>query len=541
MSEQKKTVAEQVAEAEAKQAAAEAAAALDKPRKPVRLPNVFEALLPILVLLGLMICNFIFDWGLDAHMPCGIALVVAGIVGVVCGHSYKEVLAGIISAVSRTMEAILILMCVGIMVAAFTASGVIPSLIYYGLMILSPKVFLPIGMILCAIVGMSCGSSWTTTATMGIAFLGIGAGLGINPALTAGMCISGAYVGDKFSPLSDTTNLAAATGETGLFDHVGAMVSTTGPCFVIALIIYTIIGISASGAYDATVATEFQNTLAQAFNLSPLLLLPIVLIVVVCVMKMPAIPALLLSILVAVIFGALFQHIYSIGSWLDMMHYGYSLPEEYCEMNDLAAELLGSRGGMDGQMWTINLVILAVAFGGTLEKIGCVETLFGGLMRKVKKAWQMVGLTLLTSLFCDFTMCDQYLAIIVPGAMYRDKFDEMGLARNMLSRTLEDCGTLWSPMCPWNSCGVYQTSILGMGPLKYGPYAFLNIINPIYAFITALLGRNIFWGDGAYTNLLGKTHMMAKPAAAPDDAKAVATAAAEALRAEGKIPAISEK
>ena len=538
MSEKKKSVAEQVAEAEAKQAAAEAA--LEKPGKPVRLPNVIEALLPILVLLILMVCGFIFDWGIDAHIPCGIALVVAGIIGVMCGHSYKSVLAGIISAVSRTMEAILILMCVGIMVAAFTASGVIPSLIYYGLMILSPKVFLPVGMILCAVVGMSCGSSWTTTATMGIAFLGIGAGLGINPALTAGMCISGAYVGDKFSPLSDTTNLAAATGETGLFDHVGAMVSTTGPCFVIALIIYTIVGLSASGAYDPTVATEFQDTLAQAFNLNPLLLIPIVLIVVVCVMKMPAIPALLLSIACALVFGVIFQKLGSVGDIINVLHYGYELPEEYCEMNDLAAELLGSRGGMDGQMWTINLVILAVAFGGTLEKIGCVETLFGGLLRKVRKAWQMVGLTLLTSLFCDFTMCDQYLAIIVPGAMYKDKFDEMGLARNMLSRTLEDCGTLWSPMCPWNSCGVYQTSILGMGPAKYGPYAFLNIINPIYAFITALLGRNIFWGDGSYTNLLGKTHMQAKPGAAPDDAKAAATAAVEKLRAEGRIPQLSK-
>ena len=536
--EQKKSVAEQVAEAEAKQAAAEAA--LDKPRKPVRLPNVFEALLPILVLLVLMVCGFIFDWGIDAHIPCGVALIVAGIVGVICGHSYKAILAGIISAVSRTMEAILILMCVGIMVAAFTVSGVIPSLIYYGLMILSPKVFLPVGMILCAVVGMSCGSSWTTTATMGIAFLGIGAGLGINPALTAGMCISGAYVGDKFSPLSDTTNLAAATGETGLFDHVGAMVSTTGPCFLIALIIYTIVGISASGSYDPTVATDFQNTLAQAFNLNPLLLLPIVLIVVVCVLKMPAIPALLLSILVAVLFGAIFQQLGSLGDIINTLHYGYELPEEYCEMNDLAAELLGSRGGMDGQMWTINLVILAVAFGGTLEKIGCVETLFGGLLRKVKKAWQMVGLTLLTSLFCDFTMCDQYLAIIVPGAMYKEKYDEVGLARNMLSRTLEDCGTLWSPMCPWNSCGVYQTSILGMGPMKYGPYAFLNIINPIYAFITALLGRNIFWGDGSYTNLMGKTHMLSKPASAPDDAKAVASEAVARMRAEGQIPNISK-
>lgn len=536
MSEQKKSVADQVAEMEARQAAAEAAALTSS--RPRRLPNVFEALLPILVLLGLMVCSFIFGWGIDAHMPVVIALVIAGIIGTMCGLSYKAILASIASSISRTMEAILILFCVGIMVAAFTMSGVIPALIYYGLMILSPKVFLPVGMCLCAIVGLSCGSSWTTTATMGIAFLGIGAGLGINPALTAGMCISGAYVGDKFSPLSDTTNLAAASSETGLFDHVTAMVSTTGPCFLISLVIYTIIGLNASGTYDPHVATDFQAVLAQAFNLSPLLLVPIVLIVVVCVLKMPAIPALAMATVVALIFGVFYQDLGSLGDILGGLHYGYELPAEYCEMNDLAAELLGSRGGMDGQMWTINLVILAVAFGGLLEKIGCVETLFGGLLRKVTKVWQMTGLTLLTSLFCDFTMCDQYLAIIVPGAMYKDKFDEMGLARNMLSRTLEDCGTLWSPLCPWNSCGVYQTSILGMGPLQYGPYAFLNLMSPFYAFFTALAGRNIFWADGAYTNLLGRTKMLKKPASAPDDSVAIAKAALEKHRAEGRAPIV---
>ena len=204
----------------------------------VRLPNVVEALLPIVVMMGLMIYGLNFSGGtyVDAHMPLAVSIVVACAVGCFCGHSFSDMLAGMIDRLNATMEAILILCTVGLLVASFLMSGTIPALIYYGLNLLTPQLFLPVGCFLCAIVGLACGSSWTATATMGIAMLGIGAGLGIPAPITAGMAISGAYVGDKFSPLSDTTNLAAAVSGTGLFDHVTAMVSTTAPTFVIALI-----------------------------------------------------------------------------------------------------------------------------------------------------------------------------------------------------------------------------------------------------------------------------------------------------------------
>ena len=257
----------------------------EKKERQVRLPNVFEALIPIVVMMGLMLYGFIGDGAyVDAHMPLLISIVVACIIGCLCGHSFSDMLAGMLDRLNATMEAILILCTVGILVASFIMSGTIPALIYYGLDLLTPKLFLPIGCIMVALVGLACGSSWTATATIGIAFLGIGAGLGINPAITAGMIISGAYVGDKFSPLSDTTNLAAAVSETGLFDHVTAMVSTTGPTFIIALILYTILGINIdTSKFDASVATDLQAALADGFNLSPLLLLPIVVIIIVCI------------------------------------------------------------------------------------------------------------------------------------------------------------------------------------------------------------------------------------------------------------------
>lgn len=504
----------------------------DKKVKSIRKPNVIEALLPIACMMGLMLYGFVGGSGYtDAHMPLIMSIIVACIVGRLCGHDFSDMLAGMLERLNATMEAILILCTVGLLVASFIMSGTIPALIYYGLDLLTPKLFLPIGCLLCAIVGLACGSSWTATATIGIAFLGIGAGLGVNPAITAGMIISGAYVGDKFSPLSDTTNLAAAVSETGLFDHVTAMVSTTGPVFVIALIMYTILGLNLdTSAYDPQVAKDMQTALAGAFNLNLALLIPIIVVIAACVLRMPGLSGIALSVFTGVIFAVIFQHPGSLGDIFNTLHYGFEVETG----NELADKLL-NRGGMDHQMWTINLILLAVAYGGTLERCGCVDTLFGGLKHRLHSVGSLVLATLVTSIFCDATMCDQFLGIGVPAPLYMEKYDEMGLARNMLSRTLEDAGTLWAVMFPWTGCGAYQMGVLGVHPFVYFPYAFLNLLNPIYAAITAYLGRNIFWADGAYTSVFGKTTMR-KAAAAPEAAKEIACKNLEELRKAGKAP-----
>lgn len=521
--------------------------------RSVRLPNVVEALLPIVVMMGLMIygLNFSGETYVDAHMPLVVSIVVACAIGCLCGHSFSDMLAGMIDRLNATMEAILILCTVGLLVASFLMSGTIPALIYYGLNLLTPKLFLPVGCILCAVVGLACGSSWTATATVGIAFLGIGAGLGINPAITCGMIISGAYVGDKFSPLSDTTNLAAAVSETGLFDHVTAMVSTTAPTMVIALILYTILGIvTGNGSYDPTVAKDIQTVIASGFNINPLVLVPIVVVIGACVLKLPGLIGIAISVGTGVLFAIIFQGVGSLADVFDMLHYGYGFGVEEDMIEAAAAALsvspdayttvcdLLNRGGMDHTMWTINLVILAVACGGALERCGCTETLFGKLKERLNSVGSLVLATMATSLFCDATMCDQFLGIGVPAPLYVEKYDELGLSRNMMSRTLEDCGTLWAVMFPWTGCGAYQMGVLGYSPFVYFPYAFVNLLNPIYAAITAFLGRNIFWADGSYTNLLGKTKA-GKPAAAPAEAHEKAVKALEARRAAGKAPKIS--
>lgn len=505
----------------------------EKKQRTVRLPNFIEALIPIVVMMGLMIygLNFSNEVYKDAHMPLICAIIVACLVGFACGHSFSDMLAGMLERLNASMEAILILCTVGILVASFIMSGTIPALIYYGLNLLTPKLFLPVGCLMCAIVGLACGSSWTTTATVGIAFLGIGAGLGINPAITAGMIISGAYVGDKFSPLSDTTNLAAAVSGTGLFDHVTAMISSTAPTFVIALILYTILGFTFdTSGYDATVATDLQAALAANFNLNPLVLLPIIVVIAACILKLPGLVGIAISVFCGVLCAAIFQGIGNLADLFNILHYG----TVYETGNAFADELL-SRGGMDHQMWTINLILLAVAYGGALERCGCIEALFGKLKHRLHSVGSLIVATLLTSVFCDATMCDQFLGIGVPAPLYADKYDEMGLSRNMLSRTLEDAGTLWAVMFPWTGCGAYQQGVLGMSPFVYFPFAFVNLLNPIVAGVTAMLGRNIFWADGAYTNLLGKTTMH-KPAGAPEEAHQIALKNLEARRAAGKAP-----
>ena len=335
--------------------------------------------------------------------------------------------------------------------------------------------------------------------------------------------------------MSDATNLAAAVSGTGLFDHVRAMLSTTIPVFLIALVLYTFLGVNASSTgYDPSVAQGIRDAIAGSFNVDPLVLLPILVIIAVCVLHVPGLVGVAISIAVGVIFALIFQAPYSMADLFSILHYGPSIVTG----NEFVDTAL-AKGGMENQLWTISLVILAVSFGGALERCGSVERLFAGLKGMLHKVGTLTGCTLLTSVFCDAVMCDQYLGIGIPAPLYADKYDEMGLARNMLSRTLEDAGTMWSPLLPWTSCGAYQMGVLGLSPFAYFPFAFVNLLSPIYAFVTAMTGRNIFWADGSYTNLLGKTKP-GTPADCPEEIRDIALANLEAARVAGKAPQPSE-
>lgn len=496
-------------------------------KKP-RLPNKFEACIPIIVLLGLMISNYLLEWGQDPHIPVLLAACSACAVGAFCGRKIKDMIAAAVDAISQSMEAFFILMFVGCLVGSFEWAGTIPALVFYGLKLFTPAIFLPAVVTLCAIVGLSLGSSYTVTATLGIAFMTIGQTMGINPALIAGAVLSGACTGDKFSPLSDSTNLAAASAQTGLFDHIRAMVMTTFPAFLLALVGFSAVSFfGKTGEYDPALVNGLSDAIENHYAyMSPILLLPILVIIIVAVVKMPAVPGVLLVSAVGCVFAVIFQGA-SFSDCITMVHYGYS-----AETGDVLADTLLNRGGMDGMMWTINVALIAIGFGGIYSYIGAVESLLGRLMRSVRTPFQMVAVTILTAMFCIASMCDQYLGLIVPAAMYKDKYDELGLSRNLLSRSMEDGGTLWSPMVPWSSCGAYHSSMLGVSTLSYIPFCFTNILNPIISLATAAWGGNLVYADGSYTTFFGKLKK-GSVAEAPEEAHEKALKALEELRENG--------
>ncbi|MBF8984006.1 Na+/H+ antiporter NhaC [Lutibacter sp. B2] len=456
-----------------------------KERTP-RKPYLWEALVPIIGMM-LIIIFAILKLGLEPHIPIVIATTLAAFMAAKVGYAWTDIRDGILESIFRALEALIIVMIVGMLIGTWVLSGSVPAMIYYGLSLISPKLFLVTGAILCAIVSVATGSSWTSSGTVGIALMGIAAGLGVNPALAAGMVISGAYFGDKLSPLSDSTNIAAATAETSLYDHVGSMVYTTLPSFLIALIIYGVIGFRFGGGnFDVSRVTLIQDTITQNFSITPWLLIPPIFVIFVAVKKIPAIPSLLAAATLGGIWAMIFQGS-SLGEVLNAFHYGYS-----SETGVAVVDKLLSRGGVDSMMWTISLIIFALAFGGILEKAKFTEVILSKIVKRVKTVGGLVATTIITGIICDFILTDQYLAILVPGRMYAQAFDDMGLERRYLSRTLEDGATLWSPLCPWNGCGAYQSATLGVNSFAFLPYAFMNLVNPILAITMAYLGIAVF-------------------------------------------------
>ena len=504
-------------------------------KKAERLPNKFEACLPPLVLLGLMVANSVLKWGNDPHLYVLMAVITVVLVAKRCGICYKDMLAAGFDSLFQSLEAMFILLFVGCLFGTFEYAGTIPALVYYGLKLFTPAIFLPAVCLLCAIVAMALGSSYTVSATLGIAFLTIGATMGVNPALICGAVLSGACTGDKFSPLSDTTNLASASAQTGLFDHVKAMIGTTFPTFLIGFLIFCGIAVvGETGAYDPELVDGLSNAIKDHFQyMSPVLLIPVLVILAVSVLQVSAIPGILLVVLTAGIFMVIFQGA-GFPEFISAAHYGYSAETG----NELADQLL-NRGGMDSMLWTINMALIAIGFGGMYARAGCVESLLGNLIKDIKTPFQMAVAVICTAMFTILTMCDQYLSLIIPATMYKEKFDELGLSRNMLSRCMEDGGTLFSPLVPWSTCGVYHSGMLGVPTLSYLPYCFVNILNPLISMGTAAIGGNILYADGSKTGFFGgkvkKGHFVA---AAPEEAHEIAMKALEAKRASGEYKQI---
>lgn len=444
------------------------------------------ALIPVIFLIG-SLYYAIQVVEASPHIPLFTSAIVAALVGMfVLKVKWAEIEEGIVDTIKMSMGAIIILMIIGMVIGTWIISGVVPTMIFYGLKILSPKIFLLATLLMCSIVSLATGSSWTTAGTVGIALMGIGMSLNIPAPVIGGAIISGAYFGDKMSPLSDTTNLAPAMAGAKLFDHIRHMIYTTGPSYVLAAILFIVVGMGySSDALDLTLIDQINEGLSMDFNLSIWLLLVPVITIGIVVMKVPAIPGLFGGAIIGGIAAMMFQGS-SLGDVVNAMHYGY----ESATGIEFVDTLL-TRGGLDSMMWTVSLILCAMTFGGVMEKTGMLESLAGVILGFAKTTGTLVLSTIITALGMNVLAGDQYLSIVIPGRMFKKAFDDRGLAPRNLSRVLEDSGTLTSPLIPWNTCGAFMMATLGLAPWTYVPYCFLNLINPLVSIFYGFTGITI--------------------------------------------------
>lgn len=435
---------------------------------------------------------------IPVQIPLLAATVVAAIMARRLGLRWPAIHQSFLQGIMLSLGAVLILLVVGVLIGVWIASGVVPLLIVSGLKLLTPGAFLFATCLICGIVSLVTGSSWTTAGTVGVALIGVGQGLGIPLPMVAGAIISGAYFGDKMSPLSDTTNLAPGVAGAELFEHVRHMAYTTGPSFVIALILYWLLGLRyGDGTVDAGSITEITNGVTGAFDLSRWLLVPPLLVLGLVIARVPALPALVLGAVVAGIGATLFQGA-TLAEVLTISYDGYASETGIAAVDDLL-----TRGGMSSMYGTIGIILCAMCFGGVMERSGMLGRLAGAILSLAKTRGGLVGATLSTSFGINVLAADQYLAIVVPGRMYREAYDKMGLHPKNLSRCLEDGGTITSPLIPWNSCGAYMFATLGVFPLAYLPFAFLNLINPCISLLYGITGWTMTPADKALSDAEG--------------------------------------
>lgn len=440
------------------------------------------ALIPVIFLI-IALFFAIVKFKQPPHIPLICAAAVAASVAAIRKHPWKEIQEGMVHGITLAMGAILILMVVGTMIGTWISGGVVPSMIYYGLKVLSPGIFLVATLFICSIVSLGTGSSWSTAGTVGVALIGVGQGLGIPVSMVAGAIISGAYFGDKMSPLSDTTNLAPAVAGTDLFSHIRHMVYTTTPGYILSIILFGLLGIKFSGGILRVQNIETTlSTIKSNFFIHPILLLPPCLVIVMVVKKIPPLPALLGGTALGGIFAMATQS-NSLAEVIQAAHSGFVSQTGV----DMVDGLL-TRGGLLSMMETVALIISALSFGGIMERTGMLEVLAKSLLKRVRKTGSLVATTIFSCIGMNALAADQYIAIVIPGRMYKNAFDARGLHPKNLSRCLEDSGTLTSPLIPWNSCGAFMHATLGVNPLLYIPYAFLNLSNPVVSIFYGYTG-----------------------------------------------------
>jgi NhaC family Na+:H+ antiporter len=456
-------------------------------RNSRRAPTLTLALVPVILLI-LMLGYCLFFLGLDmetggSHIPLILGTAIAAGVASYLGYGWKEIQEGLVRGITLGLGACMILLIIGALIGTWILSGIVPAMIYYGLQLIAPSIFLVTTCVICAVVSISTGSSWSTAGTVGVALIGIGSTMGIPAPMVAGAIISGAYFGDKMSPLSDTTNLAPATAGTDLFTHVRHMMYTGIPSLLISLLIFAALGFRyRSGSIESADVSLMLETISGSFNISAWLLAAPLLVIFMVIFKIPALPALLGGTMMGGIVAALTQG----SSSLEIIRVSFEGFQAATGVESVDSLL--SRGGLMSMMSTISLIFCALAFGGVMEMSGMLEKLAASILKLAHSVGSLVTATVLTCIGMNIIAPDQYLSIVVPGRMYRNAFTRMHLHPKNLSRLLEGSGTLSSPMVPWNTCGAFMGGVLGVSAGSYFIFAFFNLINPLVCVLYGFTG-----------------------------------------------------
>lgn len=440
-------------------------------------PYLWEALISILGLI-VFISLAIVRYGIDPHVPILIGVFVAAMIGMKAGYTWKEIETGMLDGITNSLQAIVILSIIGILIGVWISSGVVPTMLYYGLKILHPKIFLPAALIICSITSLATGTSWGTAGTIGIALIGIGEGLGFPLPLVAGAVLSGAFFGDKMSPLSDTTNMAPAMVGTDLYTHIKHMTYTTGVSYTITLIIEIVIGFFyGGGEANLEKVNQILTGIDAQFSINPLLLIPPLIIIVLAFRKIPAVPGIVIGTIAAGILGVIFQG-NTFGGLLSAAYGGYS-----SQSGVEAVDNLLTKGGFESMMYTVSLVICAMMFGGIMEKTNQVRVVVNVILKKAKSTGALITATVLTAIGANLILCEQYMAIVMTSKMYAQAYRDKGLAPQNLSRAVEDSATVTANLVPWNSGGAYMTATLGVPTIAYLPFNFFCWISPIVSML----------------------------------------------------------
>lgn len=453
--------------------------------------SIWEALIPVTLLMILLAYNiFVADGEWFGEYSNQLILLIGGGIAAIVGFfnkvSIQRMFLEIIENLKSVFIPIVILVLVGALAGTWLLSGIIPAMVYYGLQVLSPTIFLPASVVITAIISIATGSSWTTSATVGIALVGIGTALGIPTGMIAGAVISGAYFGDKMSPLSDTTNLAPAMAGTDLFTHIRYMTYTTVPSIIITLVVFAIISFNLTTTGNADIS-GLLHTIDNTFNITPYLFIVPFVVIVLILLKTKPLLALSIGVLLAAVFVFIFQgELLSTfqGSSIHTVYNTIISDTEIATDNEKLNELFSS-GGIKGMLWTIFLIICAMVFGGIMDAIGALVKITNELLKIATSIFGLFASTVLSCIGLNAIASDQYLAIVIPGKMFKKAYEDKGLAPENLSRTLEDSGTVTSALIPWNTCGAYQSGVLGVGVGEYFMYAIFNWLSPIMTLIFA--------------------------------------------------------